>query len=51
MSYIPNEKIIHPQWKRKHKIILRARFSDDKKQLKDVKQVVARTLGEMWVFG
>lgn len=45
-----NEIIIPPQGKRKHKIIFRATFSNDKNN-KELEKSIAMNLGKMWIFG
>jgi len=42
--------IIEPQWKRKQKIIITAEFSRDKKEQKEVEEMVALSLWKFWLF-
>jgi len=44
-------KIIPPQWKRKHKIIIKAHFPKlTKKEQEELDKKLAMTLWNMWLF-
>lgn len=45
-------KIIPPQWKRKHSIILKAIFNTNqtKKEKEELDNIIAMTLWRMWLF-
>ena len=44
------ELIIPAQWKRKHKIIIRANYSGDITANKDIESILVNTMWKMWVF-
>ena len=46
-----NILVIPPQWKRKHKIIIKANFSKlTKEEQEDLDNKLAMTLWSMWLF-
>ena len=44
-------RTVAPQWRRKHKIILKASFSwQSDKAGKQMEEVLSQTMGGMWIF-